>query len=353
MEKVPSHLERRLDKIADELTSRGLYKLAADVDTVSNSLMEVSPSLGIADIKVDDLVTSILLSGGTQGDEMAGIALIQEFQQNPVLVQRPGLDVQLQISNPEAVNRCVHYIDDDLNNCFGMDSLTESSPSKYEVRRAQEIFQKFGSKKGNLDLVVDFHNTTANMGITLIIGRLNPFLCKLVATLANRYPDDIKVLFSPEVQETSTCLDSLGRSGLTVEVGPLKHGHYLDRTEYLKTRQIAVDIMDFVVNWNAGNIEKTGVSVPVYRHVQTIEYVTDAAKRKRLSEIAPSLIGKDYHPMSTGDIMQYDIVTGTPIYYHGVDTVYPVFIDETSPTYREPWKDDEAMDLTWLSYESW
>lgn len=48
--------------------------------------------------------------------------------------------------------------------------MTDDTP--YEVRRAQEINQIFGPKNSHeegYDLIFDLHNTTANMGGTLIL----------------------------------------------------------------------------------------------------------------------------------------------------------------------------------------
>lgn len=48
--------------------------------------------------------------------------------------------------------------------------VTDDMP--YEVKRAQEINSMFGSKgshKEAHDLIFDLHNTTANMGSTLIL----------------------------------------------------------------------------------------------------------------------------------------------------------------------------------------
>lgn len=49
-------------------------------------------------------------------------------------------------------------------------NVTDDTP--YEVRRAQEINQIFGpkdSREDGYDLIFDLHNTTANMGGTLIL----------------------------------------------------------------------------------------------------------------------------------------------------------------------------------------
>ena len=360
-----STIAKKLDKLAASLETIGMGDLAGAVDAVANvvapvveeeKFVTVDPKDVLGTVGWGELVTSVVFNGGTQGDEMTGITLIKDLAANPDLVTKPGIDLKLNIGNPVAVEKCVHYINDDLNDCFSMEDLTATAEhTSYEKRRAQEIYLEFGGKKGAIDLVCDFHNTTANMGLTLIVSRLNPFICKLVASLYTKYKDrGAHILYVPEVQETSTFLDSLGKHGLTVEIGPLKHGLYLDKETYEDARGMAVDIMEYVVNWNAGNIDKNVVfDVPVHRHVQIINYITTPDKRTRLSEFNPELYGKDFQPIEKGTILQYRLDTGEAIPYGGDRTVWPTFIDEASPTYREPWKDNEAMALTWLSQEKW
>ncbi|MEE6516721.1 hypothetical protein FKM82_026417 [Ascaphus truei] len=45
----------------------------------------------------------------------------------------------------------------------------DSEKDPYEVKLAREIFQKYGSKQSSCDFVFDLHNTTSNMGATLIL----------------------------------------------------------------------------------------------------------------------------------------------------------------------------------------
>lgn len=53
-------------------------------------------------------------------------------------------------------------------------AVTESSP--YELRRAQELNAQLGPKGSPqaVDLLCDLHNTTSNMGLTLIFYSSDP-----------------------------------------------------------------------------------------------------------------------------------------------------------------------------------
>ncbi|NXM65923.1 ACY2 Aspartoacylase, partial [Serilophus lunatus] len=119
------------------------------------------------------VVRRVGVFGGTHGNEMSGVLLVRHWQENGAEIQRPGMEVKPFLTNPRAVEKCTRYIDCDLNRVFDPDSLgrpvVEDIP--YEVRRAQEINHIFGPKGSDdaYDLIFDLHNTTSNMGGTLIL----------------------------------------------------------------------------------------------------------------------------------------------------------------------------------------
>ncbi|NWU79279.1 ACY2 Aspartoacylase, partial [Onychorhynchus coronatus] len=118
-------------------------------------------------------VRRVGIFGGTHGNELSGVLLVRHWQENGAEIQRPGMEVKPFLTNPRAVEKCTRYIDCDLNRVFDPDSLgrpvVEDIP--YEVRRAQEINHIFGPKGSDdaYDLIFDLHNTTSNMGGTLIL----------------------------------------------------------------------------------------------------------------------------------------------------------------------------------------
>lgn len=65
---------------------------------------------------------------------------------------------------------------------FANNSKTMSEDLPYEVRRAQEINHLFGPKdsEDSYDVIFDLHNTTSNMGCTLILeDSRNDFLIQM------------------------------------------------------------------------------------------------------------------------------------------------------------------------------
>lgn len=112
--------------------------------------------------------------GGTHGNELSGVYVVQEMERQR---KEKGEDawpipVTTVLSNPRAVKECRRYTDKDMNRCFNRDTLsspiTDSSP--YEVRRAQDLNNLLGPKGSTdaTDMICDLHNTTSNMGLTLI-----------------------------------------------------------------------------------------------------------------------------------------------------------------------------------------
>lgn len=62
----------------------------------------------------------VAICGGTHGNEMTGIHLVQELErQQKEKGDAPWpVSVTLVLSNPRAVKECKRYIDIDLNRCF-------------------------------------------------------------------------------------------------------------------------------------------------------------------------------------------------------------------------------------------
>ncbi|KAF3841318.1 hypothetical protein F7725_007180 [Dissostichus mawsoni] len=102
----------------------------------------------------------VAIFGGTHGNEMSGVTLVNLWVKNGAEIQRKGVETKPFITNPKAVEKCARYVDTDLNRAFTPENL-----------RAQEINGIFGPKGSPdaYDVIFDLHNTTSNMGCTLIL----------------------------------------------------------------------------------------------------------------------------------------------------------------------------------------
>ncbi|XP_068939352.1 aspartoacylase isoform X3 [Petaurus breviceps papuanus] len=238
----------------------------------------------------------VAIFGGTHGNELSGVLLVKHWEEDGAEVQRAGLQVKPFIANPRAVQKGTRYIDCDLNRVFDPAHLgkemTEDSP--YEVSQAQEIQRLFGPKGSEdaYDVILDLHNTTANMGCTLILETSkNDLLIQMF-----HY---IKSALAPV-----PCFVYL------IDHPSLK---------YATTRSVAKHPV---------GREFPACSLEVYQVTEKVDY-----PRKENGEIAavihPSLQDQDWKPLNPGDPM-FLTLDGKIIPFDGDCTVYPVFVNEAA-----------------------
>lgn len=87
-------------------------------------------------------IKNIVVAGGTHGNEMTGVRLLDKWMRSPsdCAALCPSAQLSFVIGNPEAVRLNRRYRDFDLNRTFSqtcLDSLAE--PMQYEFRRAKEL----------------------------------------------------------------------------------------------------------------------------------------------------------------------------------------------------------------------
>ncbi|KAL7427788.1 hypothetical protein ACHAXM_000998 [Skeletonema potamos] len=138
------------------------------------------------------------------------------------------------------------FIDTDLNREFSMEKLDDDNLASlpHEAIRAREIETKLGPKfiassspngdaaypDPRMDIVIDLHTTTANMGISLIIPEGDALMSAAAAYVLNKCKneygyDSVQCCMHalPKRQDRMN-LSSCGRHGFTIEVGPTPQG---------------------------------------------------------------------------------------------------------------------------------
>jgi succinylglutamate desuccinylase len=169
----------------------------------------------------------VAVVGGTHGNERMGLIIVDELLRSP---PECSFDLTPLVANAEAVSAVGtgagrRYMDMDLNRCFLLTDLTaEGVPEASEARRAREIDALLGPKSSaspKCDLVLDLHSTTANTGVLLCLHPRDGFAMQLAAHLRALDPS-IRVALWPDDDDVSL-LPTVGRSGLTVEVGACAH----------------------------------------------------------------------------------------------------------------------------------
>ncbi|XP_048823207.1 aspartoacylase isoform X2 [Lagopus muta] len=277
-------------------------------------------------------VRRVAIFGGTHGNELSGIFLVKHWQENGAEIQRAGMEVKPFLTNPRAVKKCTRYIDCDLNRVFDPDNLGQTvvEDIPYEVRRAQEINHIFGPKGSDdaYDLIFDLHNTTANMGGTLILeNSRDDFTIQMCHYIKNALaPERVPVLLIEHPNLKYATTRSVAKHPVGVEVGPQPQG--VVRADILdKMRKIVKHGLDFVHLFNEGK-EFPPCTIEVYKIMEKVDYPRNK-NDEVIAIIHPKLQDQDWQPLNNGDPL-FLTLDGEVIAYKGDCTVYPTFINEAA-----------------------
>ncbi len=271
-------------------------------------------------------ISRVLIVGGTHGNELIGVYLIQKLERHPQSIQRSSFETMTLWANPQAFAANCRYVDLDLNRCFRRSDLQNLSRLGYEDLRAREIDRRFGlGGETPVDVIVDLHSTTANMGLTIITDE-HPFNLRLAAYI-NLMQPSVRIYVSTLPQSERSSLRSICALGCTIEVGPVAQGT-LQADLFQKTEGLIQVILDYLELYNCQTVPGFEEPLTVYQHIDTIDY--PRGDRNNLQAmIHPQLQFRDYEPLQPGELM-FLTFEGEAIAYEGPSTVYPVFINEAA-----------------------
>jgi aspartoacylase len=265
----------------------------------------------------------VALVGGTHGNERIGVELIHQWQRGAQPHDLP-FELQLVLANPQAVALNRRYIDEDLNRSFRPEDLRNLSLSSYEAQRAKVLAHQLAGT----DFLIDLHNTTAQMGLTLILSQpealTDPLTLQLCAHLATQDPG-VRIYFMPQPAGNSPYLPSLARHDLTLEVGPLMHGT-LEADLYFRTNRLVWSALEFLAAWENKEVLPGSGQLEVFQHLENLDYPRTSSGHLN-GMLHPSLKGQDFQPLQPGDPLFVTFANQT-LYYEGPETVWPVFINE-------------------------
>ena len=297
-----------------------------------------------------DTARKILIVGGTHGNELTGVYLQRKWSADPspLLSRLPSGEFQFLLANPDAVQICRRYAQTDLNRCFAHSTLAQpaSPQDTTEIRRARQIDAAFGPKGSTapIDLLLDIHNTTANMGITLILSARDAMTCRIAAHLAREFPQ-VRLFLQPEERSESPYLGTIAQRDICIEVGPQCHGT-LCAGLFSSTEKLVLRLFELLNRWNAGNLPAVAGPVEVFTEVGQIDYPRDA-DGNLAAMVHPSLQGRDYQELAPGAPLFLGM-DGKEIPWNGERAAWPVFINEAA--YYEK---HIAMTLTVKTLENW
>ena len=267
-------------------------------------------------------IQKIAIVGGTHGNELTGVYAIEKLARFPERLRQYCFEVVTLLANPQAVAANRRYLDRDLNRSFDNNDLVNPALTGYEEKRAKEI----AAELQNVDLIIDLHSSTSNMGLTILPSSTDPFNLRLSAYLSELHPD-VRICYGLKCNSDDPMLRSLSPLGCTIEVGAVAQG-ILDANLFEKTEMLIYAILDYVEAMNQGKPLPVPVDVTVYQTLSSIDYPR-AASGELQGMIHPQLQFKDYQPLHPGDPL-FMTFLGETIPYSGKSTVYPIFINEAA-----------------------
>jgi aspartoacylase len=266
-------------------------------------------------------INKVAIAGGVHGNELTGIHLIKEIQNNPQWVNRSTFQSIYFLGNPQAIAAGKRYVETDLNRCFLPEELNNPDLTSYEQLRAKEIADFITTEKVNF--IVDVHSTTAEMGMTIILNNDHLFLRQLAAYLTYYYPS-IKFLRYSPVQPLPY-LRSLCPLGLTIEVGSIPHNKF-NQTLFEQTKIILAHILDYIDAFNQNLPVPMVSSVNLYEQVRVLDYPRDG-NQQVIGKISPYI--QNYQLIEANKPI-FTNLNENNIELDSDMTYYPVFLAEES-----------------------
>jgi len=252
----------------------------------------------------------VAIVGGTHGNEINGVFVAKHFMKNLDLVQRPSFRTSVLLSNTAAVEANRRYVETDMNRCFNLKDLNDSTLQTLEHKRAREIDELLGPKSSenpSADMVFDLHNTTANSGFLLIMAPHDDFAHLVAAHLMAKDPE-VRVCQWVD-KDDWPLLPTTGRSGITVEVGPIPHST-AQADWFQKTKAHVKSAMDFIEAHNTGLSQQPAAGkrvrpaeqkvISVFQLVGNVDYPRDE-NGELAGLIHPERQGGDFMEIKHGE----------------------------------------------------
>ncbi|WP_448551231.1 aspartoacylase [Thalassotalea montiporae] len=273
-------------------------------------------------------INKVAVVGGTHGNEFSGIYLLRKWQKSPDLLAREGLNVETLFANPKGFEENKRYLDCDLNRQFTLEDLANPALANYEQSRAKVINAQLGPK-GNAksDFIIDLHNTTSNMGPTLILLKSDDFNKKMGAYVLSKMPEAIVVYEDQVSMEEHYFLASIAPQGVIVEIGPQPQSVIRqDVLDWMET--MTQTILDFVVIYNNNRLPELPASYDAYKYTESLTLPQDE-DGERIGMVHKNVQDNDFKPLSKGDPI-FTLFDGGEITYQGEYEAYPHFINEAA-----------------------
>ncbi|WP_419238863.1 aspartoacylase [Photobacterium leiognathi subsp. mandapamensis] len=273
-------------------------------------------------------IKNVAVVGGTHGNEFSGIYLLKKWHSTPQSLARESFSVETVFANPKAFDENKRYVDHDLNRQFGLHDLANFELASYEQSRAKALNEQIGPK-GNAksDFIIDLHNTTSNMGPSLILLQSDQFNRQLGAYVKEKMPDAVVVFEDHTSVDDHLFVCSIAKQGVIIEVGPQPQS--VIRQDVLDWMgDMTGHILDFVHLYNTNEIPVLADSYDAYRYEETLKLPVDE-QGERIGMVHKSVQDNDFEPLNPGDPI-FTLFDGTEIFWEGDYVAYPHFINEAA-----------------------
>ncbi|WP_283132052.1 aspartoacylase [Enterovibrio norvegicus] len=270
----------------------------------------------------------VAIVGGTHGNEFSGIYLLKKWQASPALISRSSFETETLFANPNGFRDNKRYLDVDLNRQFLPADLANMELSNYEQSRAKVINAQLGPKgNARTDLVIDLHNTTSNMGPTIILLKADAFNTQLAAYVSSRMANAV-ILFEDHCSmEEHYFLCSIADQGIIVEIGPQSQS--VVRQDVLDWMdEMTAHILDFVELFNKNEVPELPATVSAYRYEETLK-LPESEDGERLGMVHKNVQDADFTVLRNGDPI-FTLFDGTEVCWEGDYEAYPHFINEAA-----------------------
>lgn len=272
-------------------------------------------------------IKSIAIVGGTHGNELTGIHLIQSLEKSHVTQFADTFDFTYVIANQPAVARNTRFVDVDLNRQFTIDNLASTDASFGESNIAKMLNQQLGPKQhSKTDLVIDIHNTTAAMGATLILLEDSPFYRNMGGYLKAHMPS-ANILLEDEISYLEhPYLCTIGQRGIMLELGAQPQG--VSRMDvFLQCTEMLEHILAYCDLYNQNTLPQQP-EFTAFRLLDVVKFPLDEDNQVA-GLVHESLLDRDYEKVEVGAPI-FRMFDGTEVLHTGEQAIYPHFINEAA-----------------------
>lgn len=273
----------------------------------------------------------VLVVAATHGNERNAPWLMEQWRQRPQLLDSAGLDLQLEIGNPEAFAANRRYIERDLNRSFATDVLADASRTELEIERARALLAAFGPEgRDPCAVALDLHSTTSAMGNSLVLYGRRPADLALAAGMQARLGLPV-YLHEADAAQTGFLVERWP-AGLVIEVGPVPQG--LVSATICRQTQLALEAAcDTLAAAAAGRLHlPQGLQVHLHQGSLDLPRQDDGTP---LAALHPQRQHRDWQPLRPGDPLFWQPDGATQPYEpaalgQSAEACWPVFINEAA-----------------------